>query len=124
VVGAAEHQNLHKLLEDHSVGYAGAVASERMARLPLRQQGRKVLPYGFNEVRWERGHGNPPSSGSLVTPQMIERLVPAFQVDVLLPIRAASKATRYSQNLWEPTNRANLAYGWDSSNITLGCGAP
>lgn len=36
-----------------------------MARLPLRYQGRKLLADGLDEVRWERGHGYPPSSGSL-----------------------------------------------------------
>src|SRR5215213_10759969 len=56
-----------------------------MIHLPFGQQGGKLLPDGLDEVWWERGHGFSPSSGSLVTPQMIERPAPAFQVDVLCP---------------------------------------
>ena len=56
-VGAAEHQDLDQLLEDHPVGDAGAVAPERVARQPLRYQGRELLPDGLDEVRWDGGHG-------------------------------------------------------------------
>src|ERR687897_3135906 len=56
-----------------------------MIHLPFRQQGAKLLPDGLDEVWWECGHGFSPSSGSLVTPQMIERPAPAFQVDLLHP---------------------------------------
>src|SRR5215208_3433612 len=55
----------HQLLEDHVIGDAGAVGPERMARLPLGYQSRKLLPDGLDEVRSERGHEHPPSSGSL-----------------------------------------------------------
>src|SRR5215208_178389 len=36
-----------------------------MVGLPLRYEGRKLLPDRLDEVRWERGHRHPPSSGSL-----------------------------------------------------------
>ena len=56
-----------------------------MIDLPFGQKGSELLPYRFDEVRWERGHEFSPSSGSLVTPRMIECPVLAFQVDVLRP---------------------------------------
>ena len=65
LVGAAEHQHLHQLLEDHPVGDAGAVATQRVAHVPFGEQGGKLLPDGLDEVRWDGGHGNAPSSGSL-----------------------------------------------------------
>src|SRR5215207_4924262 len=61
VVGAAEHQYLNELLEDHSIGYAGAVAAQRMVDLSFGQQGGKLLPDRLDEVWWERGHGFSPS---------------------------------------------------------------
>src|SRR5918999_3832810 len=56
-----------------------------MIHLPFGQQGSKLLPDRLDDVWWQGGHGFSPSSGSLVTPQMIERPAPAFQVDVLRP---------------------------------------
>ena len=56
---------MHQLLEDHPVGDARAEAPEQMGRLSVRYQGRKLLEDGLDEVRWERGHEHPPSSGSL-----------------------------------------------------------
>ena len=84
VVGASEHQYLDELLEDHSVGYARAVASQRMIHLSFGQQGGKLLPDGFDEVWWEGGHRLLRWEASR-TPRMIEQPVPAFQVDVLGP---------------------------------------
>src|SRR5215203_4137288 len=89
LVGAAEDQHLHQLLEDHPVGDARAVAPERMARLPLRYQGRKLLPDGLDEVRWERGHGHPPSSGSLENSPDDGASRARLPADAL-PIRASS----------------------------------
>jgi len=57
LVGANEHQYLHELLEDDSLGDARAVTSERMVGAVLGQKGRKLLPVGFDEVRWECWHG-------------------------------------------------------------------
>src|SRR5215211_6855163 len=35
-----------------------------MIHFPFGQQGRKLLPDGLDEVRWERGHRRTPSLGS------------------------------------------------------------
>src|SRR5215204_5369423 len=51
-----------------------------MSHLPFGQQGAELLPDGLDDVRWERGHKPSPSSGSLVTPRMIEHPVSAFHV--------------------------------------------
>ena len=80
------YQNLHELLEDHPVGDARPVAAWRTIHLRFWKQDGELLPERLLlDVWWERGHGFSPSSGSLVTPQMIERPAPAFQVDVLCP---------------------------------------
>jgi hypothetical protein len=64
LVGASEDEDPQELLEDHPVGDVRAMAAERVVRLPLRQQGRELLPDGLDDVWWQGGHGNPPS-GSL-----------------------------------------------------------
>src|SRR5215216_8117707 len=62
-----------------------------MAHFSFGQQGFKLVPDGLDEVRWERGHGHPPSSGSLVTPRMIDHPVSTFHSGPSsLPIRASS----------------------------------
>jgi hypothetical protein len=57
LVGAAEHQNLHQLLEEHPLGDARAVASERVVGAELRKEVFELLPDGLDKVRWECGHG-------------------------------------------------------------------
>src|SRR5215210_3731485 len=89
LVSAAEHQHLHQLLEDHVIGDAGTVTTERMVDLPLRQQGGKLLPDGLDEVRWERGHGHPPSSGSVENSPDDGASRARLPADAL-PIRASS----------------------------------
>jgi len=64
LVGATEHQNLHQLLEDDPVGDTGTVAAQRVARLPLWEQGSELLEDRLDDVWWDGGHGHPPS-GSL-----------------------------------------------------------
>jgi hypothetical protein len=54
------------------------VTAQRMIHLPFWQQLTELLPDGLNEVWWECGHGFSPSSGSLVTSQMIEHPVSGF----------------------------------------------
>ena len=98
MVGAAEHQNLHELLEDHPVGDARPVAAWRTIHLRFWQQDGELLPDRLLlDVWWERGHGISPSSGSLVTPQTIERPAPAFQVDVLRPYPRSLLYSIFSQ---------------------------
>ena len=46
-VSAAEHQDLDQLPEDHLLGDARAVTSERMVRLSLGQEGTKLLSDGL-----------------------------------------------------------------------------
>jgi len=66
VVGAAEDEHLHQLLEDDPLGDARAVASQRMVGAALGQQIFELLPDGLDEVRFEGGHGHAPSrSGSV-----------------------------------------------------------
>jgi hypothetical protein len=45
-----------QLFEDHPLWDAGLVATERMVRLSLGQEGTKLLEDGLDEVRWECGH--------------------------------------------------------------------
>jgi hypothetical protein len=69
LVGAAEDQNLHQFLEDDPLGDTRAMVSERMVGAVLGQQGGELLlPDGLLfDVWWQRGHGYPPSSGSVET---------------------------------------------------------
>ena len=55
LVSAAKH--LEELLEDYPAGYAGAVATWRVVRFLLRQQGRRLLPDRLDAVRADLGHG-------------------------------------------------------------------
>jgi len=57
VVGAAEDEHLHQLLEDDPLGDARTVAPERMVDAALGKEGLKLLPDGLDEVRFECGHG-------------------------------------------------------------------
>jgi len=61
LVGAAEDQHLHQLLEDRLVRYARSVAAEWMVRPTRGQQCDELLPDGLDDVWRERGHGQPPS---------------------------------------------------------------
>src|SRR5215204_2401726 len=56
-VGTSEDQDLNQLFEDYPVGYAGSVAAKGMVGLPLGQKGSKLLPYRFDDVWLECGHG-------------------------------------------------------------------
>src|SRR5215211_3841798 len=56
-VSAAEYQHLNELLEDHSIGYAGAMTAEGVVCLPGGQQGEELLPEGLDDVWWDGGHG-------------------------------------------------------------------
>jgi len=65
VIGAAEDQHLNQLLEDDPLGDARTVASERMVGAVLGKEGRKLLPDGLDEVRFECGHGTNSFVGKL-----------------------------------------------------------
>jgi hypothetical protein len=51
---ALPHAN--QLLEDYPLWDAGLVATERMVRLSLAQEGTKLLEDSSLEIRWECGH--------------------------------------------------------------------
>jgi hypothetical protein len=52
-----------------------------MSALSVGQWSAELLPYGFDDVRLERGHGEAPSKWeALTTPRMIEQFVPTLQV--------------------------------------------
>jgi hypothetical protein len=125
LVGAAEHQDLHELLEDHPVRYAGPLTAQRMIHLPFWKQGTELLPDGLDEVWWERGDGFSPSSGSLLTPRMIERPAPAFQVDLSRPyprslLDAPCRALRNTRGRWceglraSGRNKVKAGPRWDA----------
>lgn len=87
-VGATEDQHLHQLLEDHFVGDARPVATERMVHFSLGQQGAKLLPNGLDNVWLDSGHGiNAPSHyrEASDTPRMIEHPVAALQLNTPRP---------------------------------------
>jgi hypothetical protein len=65
VVGTAEDQNLHQLLEDDPLGDARTVTSERVVGAVLGKEGFKLLPDGLDEVRLECGHGTNSFIGKL-----------------------------------------------------------
>jgi len=48
---------LHQLLEEDPLGYAQAMASERVIGVALGKEGTELLEDGLDEVRFECGHG-------------------------------------------------------------------
>jgi hypothetical protein len=56
-VGAAEHQHLDQLLEDHPIWYPTTVTAKRMVCLSLWQQGGELFPNRFDDVWLDGGHG-------------------------------------------------------------------
>jgi hypothetical protein len=80
-IGAPANQGLNRLLEDHPVGYARAVTTQRVAvRLPFGQQGFEQFPDGLDDVWLDGGHGHTPSRREASrTPRMIGYTVSALQ---------------------------------------------
>lgn len=56
-VRGTEHQDLHELVEDDPVRGPRAVAPQRVRIHDGRDQGMKLVPEGFNDPRWDGGHG-------------------------------------------------------------------
>ena len=89
-VGAPEHQDLDQLLENQPLGDARTVTSKRMSGLSLWQEGLELLPDGFDDVWFKRGHGAYSFCwGSLENSPYDGASVPALHVEAL-PIDAAS----------------------------------
>ena len=63
-VGAAEHQNLNQLLEDHPVRATSPVATEWMVGLVFGQEGTELLPDGLLFDVWLDGGHEAYSFGS------------------------------------------------------------
>src|SRR5829696_7294251 len=90
VVCAAKDQHLHQLLEDDPLWDARTVASERVVGAMLGKEGRKLLPDGLDEVRFECGHGaNSFCSGSVENSPNDGASAPALHHDAL-PIDGSS----------------------------------
>src|SRR3954447_19696142 len=91
-VGTPEHQDLDQLAENHPVGDARPVTSERMVRLSLGQEGTELLEDGLDDVWLDGGHGTHSfsRSGSLENSPNDGASVPALHIDAL-PIDGSSK---------------------------------
>lgn len=57
LVGTAEDQNLHELVEDNLLRDAGIMAAEWISVLVFGQQVGELLEDGFDDARWDCGHG-------------------------------------------------------------------
>jgi hypothetical protein len=56
-VAAAKDQDLDEPVEDDAVGYAGAVAAQRVGVVAVREQGGDLVPQGFQDAGWQGSHG-------------------------------------------------------------------
>src|SRR5215211_51267 len=85
-VSAAEYQHLNELLEDHSIGYAGAMTAEGWFVCLEGNKARNCCQRGSMMYGGMAGTGHAPSRREASdTPRMIEHPVPALQVNAPRP---------------------------------------